>query len=115
MLDAAAIGAAFGAHYDHGMRIRIADIPADQGASWGAVLAVLRFDNRSGWKMHWTAHQPKDGEQFSIVDIELPGEDVDAARAELGEAVEIVNGIARQDPLKRMAPADIGLAEVLVS
>jgi hypothetical protein len=94
------------------MRARIADIPAEQEPTWGAVIAVLRFDNRSGWKMHWNAHHPQAGNPFSVVDIEVPGEDIDALRAEIGEAVDIVNDIVARDPLKTMVRADIGLTEV---
>jgi hypothetical protein len=96
------------------MRARINDIPAEQEASWGAVLAVLRFDNRTGWKMHWTAEHPTDGKPFTVIDVEVPGQDVDALRAEITEAVDIVNGIAGRDPLKAMVPADIGLTEVYI-
>lgn len=97
------------------MRARIADIPAEQEATWGAVIAVLRFDNRAGWKMHWNAHNPHEGKPFSIIDIEVPGEDVDGLRAEIEEAVDLVNEIVERDPLKTMVRADVGLAEVLVS
>lgn len=97
------------------MRARIADIPAEQEATWGAVIAVLRFDNRTGWQMHWNAHHPQEGKPFSIIDIEVPGEDVNGLRAEIEEAVELVNEIAARDPLKSMVRADVGLAEVLVS
>ena len=76
------------------------------------MIAVLRFDNRSGWKMHWNAHHPQAGKPFSVVDIEVPGEDIDALRAEIGEAVDIVNDIVARDPLKTMVRADIGLTEV---
>jgi hypothetical protein len=93
------------------MRARINDIPAEQGPTWGAVAAVLRFDNRTGWKMHWTSLHPATGKQFSVIDIEVPGEDVDALRAEIEEAVGIVNDIAARDPMKTMVRADIGLAE----
>ena len=77
-------------------------------------MAVLRFDNRTGWKMHWTAEHPAEGKPFTVIDVEMPGQDVDALRAEIGEAVDIVNGIAARDPLKAMVPADIGLTEVFV-
>ena len=97
------------------MRARIADIPTEQEPTWGAVIAVLRFDNRPDWKMHWTAHHPQAGKPFSVIDIEVPGEDVDALRAEIEEAVDLVNDIVRRDPLKTMVRADVGLAEVLVS
>ena|SRR5579864_79464 len=97
------------------MRARIADIPAEQEPTWGAVIAVLRFDNRSDWKMHWTAHRPQAGKPFSVIDIEVPGEDVAALRAEIEEAVELVNDIVERAPLKTMVRADVGLAEVLVS
>ena len=96
------------------MRARIADIPAEQEASWGAVLAVLRFENRPQYRMHWTAHRPPAGAPFSVVDVEVPGEDVDALRAEITEAVDIVNAIATRDPLNIMVRADIGLAEVFI-
>jgi hypothetical protein len=94
------------------VRARIADIPPEQEASWGAVAAVLRFDNRPSWKMHWNAHRPPTGKPFSVIDIEVPGEDVDALRAEITEAVDIVNDIVERDPLNEMVPADIGLTEV---
>ena len=97
------------------MRARIADIPAEQEPTWGAVVAVLRFDNRTSWKMHWNAHHPQAGKPFSIIDIEVPGEDVEGLRAEIEEAVDLVNEIVERDPLKTMVRADVGLAEVLVS
>lgn len=64
--------------------------------------------------MHWTAHEPVAGKKFSVIDIEVPGEDVDALRAEITEAVDLVNDIVRRDPTKTMVRADVGLAEVLV-
>lgn len=94
------------------MRARINDIPPEQEASWGAVMAVLRFDNRHEWKMHWTAYHAPAGKQFSVIDVEVPDEDIDALRAELEEAVDIVNEIVARDPLKTMVRADIGLSEV---
>jgi hypothetical protein len=94
------------------MRARIADIPAEQGPSWGAVVAVLHFEDRPDWKMHWTAHHPQAGKPFSVIDIEVPGEDIEALRAEIEEAVDIVNDIVARDPLKTMVRADVGLSEV---
>jgi hypothetical protein len=96
------------------MWARIADIPPEQQATWGAVLAVLRFDNRPDWKMHWTEHHPGGAKQFSTVDVEVAGQDVDALRAEITEAVDIVNDIVRRDPLHLMVRADIGLVEVFI-
>ena len=96
------------------MRARIADIPHEQQPTWAAVVAVLRFDNRSGWTMHWTAHRPPTGKPFSVIDIEVPGEDVDALRAEINEAVELVNDIVKRDPLNAMIRADVGLAEIFI-
>jgi hypothetical protein len=96
------------------MRLKINDIPSEQQASWAAVLAVLRSGNRTGWKMHWTAEHPAEGKPFTVVDVEVPGQDGDALRAEVGEAVDIVNDIARRDPLGAMVPADIGLIEVFL-
>lgn len=94
--------------------MRIVDIPPEQEASWGAVLAVLRYDNRPASKFHWTAQRPPDGKPFSLLEMELPGHDVDAVRAELTEAVDLVNEIVERDPLKQMGRADIGLSEVLI-
>lgn len=75
-------------------------------------MAVLRFDNRPNWKMHWTAEHPRAGKPFSVIDVEVPGEDIDALRAELEEAVDIVNEIVARDPMRTMVRADIGLSEV---
>ena len=97
------------------MRARIADIPPEQEPTWGAVVAVLRFDNRPSWRMHWSAHHPPAGKPFSIIDVEVPGEDVDALRAEITEAVDLVNDIVRRDPLKTMVSADVGLAEIFIA
>jgi hypothetical protein len=93
------------------MRAKIADIPTEQSPAWTAVVAVLRFDNRKGWKMHWTAEEPPAGEPFSVIDIEVPGEDIDALRAEVEGAVGIVNDIVARDPMKSMVRADPGLVE----
>lgn len=78
------------------------------------MLAVLRFDNRPDWRMHWSAHRPAVGDPFSVVDVEVPGQDVDALRAEITEAVDLVNDIVDRDPLKTMVRADIGLSEVFI-
>lgn len=94
------------------MRARIKDIPPEQEASWGAVVAVLLFDNREHTTWHWTAHHPPTGKPFSVIEIELPGEDIDALRAEIGEAVDRVNDIVGRDPLKSMVRVDAGLSEV---
>lgn len=75
---------------------------------------MLRFDNRPNWKMHWNAHQPPTGKPFSVIDVEVPGEDVDALRTEITEAVDLVNEIVDRDPLETMVPAHIGLAEVFI-
>lgn len=96
------------------MRVRINDIPPEQEATWGAVVAVLRFDNREHSSWHWTAHRPPSGKPFSVIDIEVPGEDVDALRAELAEAVDLVNDVVGRDPLKTMVRADVGLSEVYI-
>lgn len=98
--------------YDRVVRARIKDIPPEQEATWGAVVALLRFDNREHTTWHWTAHHPPSGKPFSVIEIELPGEDVDALHAELAEAVDLVNDIVQRDPLKSMVRADIGLSEV---
>lgn len=94
------------------VRARINNIPPEQEATWGAVVAVLRFDNREDSSWHWTSYKSPDGTSFSVIDIEVPGEDVEALRAELGEAVDLVNDVAAHDPLKSMVRVDVGLSEV---
>lgn len=64
--------------------------------------------------MHWTAEHPKEGRPFSVIDLEVPGEEVDALRAEITEAVDLVNDVVGRDPLKSLVRADIGLVEVLI-
>jgi hypothetical protein len=101
--------------YDRAMIARIKDIPNEQEATWGAVLAVLQFDHRDSFKFHWRADQAPVGAKYAFVEIEVPGEDVEGLRAEIDEVVDMVNGIADRDPLKTMTRADPGLVEVLVS
>ena len=96
------------------MKVRIADIPSGQAPSWAAVVAVLRAGNRPEFKMHWEGHRPREGNPFSDIEIEVPGDDVDALRAEIAEAVDLVNDIVEREPTKTMARADIGLTEVLI-
>lgn len=96
------------------MRARIADIPSEQVPSWAAVVAVLKAGNRPDFKMRWEALRPREGKPFSDIDIEVAGEDVDALRAEIAEAVDLVNDIVGREPMKTMARADIGLTEVLI-
>jgi hypothetical protein len=96
------------------MLARIVDIPPAQEASWGAVLAVLRFEHRDDMKFHWRAERPRVGDPFSFVEVDVPGEEVEALRAEIEEVVDMVNEIADRDPLHAMAHADPGLVEVLV-
>ena len=96
------------------MRVRINNIPPEQEATWGAVVAVLRFDNREHSSWHWTEYRPSSGKPFSVIDIEVPGEDVDALRAELTEAVDLVNDVVSHDPMKAMVRADVGLSEVYI-
>ena len=97
------------------MLARILDIPPAQEASWGAVLAVLRYEHRDDMKLRWRAERPREGDPFSFVEVDVPGDEVDALRAEIVEVVGMVNEIADRDPLKTMAHADVGLVEVLVS
>jgi hypothetical protein len=96
------------------MRVRINDIPPEQEATWGAVVAVLRFDNREHSSWHWTVQRPPSGKPFSVIDIQVQGEDVDGLRAELTEAVDLVNNVVDRDPMKTMVRADIGLSEVYI-
>jgi hypothetical protein len=97
------------------MIARILDIPPAQEATWGAVLAMLQYEYRDDMKFHWRAEHPKAGDPFSFVEIEVPGEDVDALRAQIDEVVDMVNGVVDRDPLNAMVRADPGLVEVLVS
>lgn len=96
------------------MRAKIADIPPEQEATWGAVLAVLRFDNRQDTKVHWTAYRAPAGQPFSVIELELPGHDIDALRAEVTEAVDLVNDIVERDPMKTMVRIDADLAELFI-
>jgi hypothetical protein len=61
---------------------------------------------------HWTAHRPRDTRPFSVVDVEVPGQDVDALRAEITGALDLVNDIVDRDPPQAMTRADVGLADV---
>jgi hypothetical protein len=81
----------------------------------GSRVSVLQYEHRDDMKFNWRAERPREGAPFSFVEIELPGEDVDALRAEVGEVVDIVNDIVARDPLNAMVRADPGLVEVLVS
>lgn len=96
------------------MQARISELPAKEEASWGAVYAVVQAEHRheSGWHFHWRAIPDRDHESALI--IEAPGEDVDALRAEIEEAIDLVNDIVKRDPLGQMVEIDAGHVEVLV-
>jgi hypothetical protein len=95
------------------MQARIGEIPAKENATWGAVFATLMREHREDWKFHWTAHRELP-QPSSYIEIEAPGEDVDGLRAEIGAIVDLVNSVAKRDPLDQMAQIDPGLVDVLV-
>lgn len=95
------------------MRAKINDIPEAEEATWGAVLATLLRTHPREWTYHWTALRA-DGATESVIDIKAPGEDVAEMRAEIEEAIDLVNSVADRDPLNRMTRVDPGLVEVLV-
>jgi hypothetical protein len=96
------------------MRATIGDIPAVQEATWGAVFATLLRTHRDDWQFHWTGHRQAEPDAYSVIDIEAPGEDVAALRAEIEAVVGVVNEAVRRDPLMKMVPIDPGHAIVLV-
>ena len=97
------------------MRARINEIPPKEEATWGAVLAtLLRSSQRGEMTYHWTANGKGEPGTYSVIDMIKPGEDVAGLRAEIEAVVELVNSVARRDPLNSMAPADPGLIEVLI-
>jgi hypothetical protein len=97
------------------VRARIEQIPAREDATWGAVFAALSLTHRTGWQFHWTAYRKGEPDEFSVIDIEAEGEDVDGMRAEIVAVVDLVNAVVKRDPLGKMVPIDVGLVEVLVS
>jgi hypothetical protein len=97
-----------------GVRAKINQIPPDEEATWGAVFASLSLNHRNDWRFHWTAY-PKGKPEFSVIEIEAEGEDVDGMRAEIEEVIDFVNAAAKRDPLNQMVVIDAGHVEVLVS
>jgi len=96
------------------MRATVGDIPADEDATWGAAYAALLRTHRDDWKFEWTGHRRGEPAAYSVLNIEAPGEDVAALRAEIEAVVAVVNEVVERDPLKRMVPIDAGLVIVLV-
>jgi predicted RecB family nuclease len=96
------------------MRARINQIPAEEEATWGAVLATLVRTHPKELEYHWTGYRKGEPDGYSVIDIKTPGEDVDEMRAEIESVVELVNRIVDRDPLDRMVRVDPGLVEVLV-
>ncbi len=96
------------------MRATVGDIPAAEDATWGAVFATLLRTHRDDWHFHWTGHRQGQPDAYSVMNIEAPGEDVAALRAEIEAIVAVVNDIAGRDPLQKMVPIDAGLVIVLV-
>jgi len=96
------------------VRARIQQIPADEDATWGAVFASLSLTHRTDWRFHWTAYRRGEPDEYSIIEIQAPGEDVDGMRAEIVAVVDHVNAAVKRDPLNKMVPIDVGLVEVLV-
>jgi hypothetical protein len=97
-----------------GVRARIEQIPGREDATWGAVFATLSWLHRNDWHFHWTGYRRGEPDEYSFIEIEAEGEDVDGMRAEIVAVVERVNAVVKRDPLGKMAPVDVGLVEVLV-
>jgi hypothetical protein len=95
------------------MQARIGEIPVRENATWGAVFATLQREHRDDWRFRWNGHHERPV-AYSFIEIEAPGEDVDAMRAEILAVVDLVNAVARRDPLDQMAQIDPGLVDVLV-
>ena len=96
------------------MRARINQIPAEEEATWGAVLATLLWTHPKDMESHWTAYRKDEPDAFSVIDLKTPGEDVAELRAEIDAVVDLVNRIVERDPLGKMVRADPGYVEVLV-
>jgi hypothetical protein len=96
------------------MRARINQIPVQEEATWGAVLATLLRTHPKDIESHWTAYRKGEPDAYSVIDLKVPGEDVDEFRAEIDAVVDLVNGVVDRDPLDRMVRADPGHVEVLV-
>jgi hypothetical protein len=96
------------------MRARINQIPAEEEATWGAVLATLLRTHPKELEWHWTGYRKNEPDAFSVIDIKSPGEDVDELRAEIDAVVDLVNRVVDRDPLDKMVRVDPGHAEVLV-
>ncbi len=97
------------------MRAKINQIPTVEDATWGAVFVALTLSHRKDWRFHWNGYRKGEHDQFSVIEIEAEGEDVDGMRAEILEVIDLVNAAARRDPLSQMVQIDPGLIEVLVS
>lgn len=96
------------------MRAKVNNIPSGEQATWGAVLAGLLRSHPRDMTYHWDVYDKGAEGQFSVLEIHDPGEDVEELRAEIEAVVDLVNSVAKRDPLNKMAPVDIGLVEVLV-
>ncbi|TMC52421.1 MAG: hypothetical protein E6J20_12215 [Chloroflexi bacterium] len=97
------------------MRARIEQIPADEEATWGAVFAALSLNHRTDWHFHWTGYRKGHADEYSFIEIEAEGEDVEGMRAEIVEVVDHINAVVKRDPLDKMVAIDAGRVEVLVS
>lgn len=97
------------------MRARIEQIPADEDATWGAVFAALSLTHRTDWRFHWTGYRKGEPDEYSFIEIEAEGEDVEGMRAEMVAVVDHVNAAVKRDPLDKMVSIDSGRIEVLVS
>lgn len=96
------------------MRARISEIPPDEEATWGAVLAVVVRTHPEDLSYHWTSNKKSGPEAYSVLDITEQGEDVEWMRVEIERAVDIVNEIAKRDPLAKMVEVDKGHIEVVM-
>src|SRR3979411_2743942 len=56
------------------MLARILDIPPPQEAPWGAGLAVVRCRHGDAMKLRGRAERPREGDPFSFVEVDVPGD-----------------------------------------
>lgn len=96
------------------MRARINQISPEEEATWGAVLAALLRTHPKDMESHWTGYRKSEPDAFSVIDLKVPGEDVDEFRAEIDAVIDLVNLVVDRDPLDRMVRVDPGHVEVLV-
>lgn len=78
------------------------------------MLSTLLRTHPKDLESYWTAYRKGEPDAFSVIDLKVPGEDVDEFRAEIDAVVDLVNRVVDRDPLDTMVRVDPGRVEVLV-